>query len=86
MDDDDLVDAHIDMETNDEESEEIYQIEESKEDDLDSDKSETDGRDQRENPELLKRIYSSKKEMMMILLILILIWRQIMKNLRKYIR
>ena len=35
-------------------------IEESKEDDLESEKSETDEIDQRENPELLKRIDSEK--------------------------
>ena len=60
----------------DEESEEIYQIEESKEDDLESEKSETDEIYQVEDPELLKRIDSKKKEMMMILLILVLIWRK----------
>ena len=38
------------METNDEESEEIDYIEEIKEDVLESDKSETDDRGQRENP------------------------------------
>ena len=64
----------------DEEYDEIYQIEESKEDDLESYKSETDERDQIENIELLKIIYI-KQDMMMILLILILIWRQMMKNI-----
>ena len=77
MDDYDLVDNDIDLEKNDEESDEIDQIEESKEDDLESDKSETDERDQIENPELLISIDIQKKEIMMILLIMILIWRQI---------
>ena len=49
------------METNDEEYEEIYQTEERKENYLESDKSETDERDQIENPELLKRIDSKKR-------------------------
>ena len=44
---DDIVDTDIDRETDDEESEEIYRIEESKEDNLESDKSETDERYQR---------------------------------------
>ena len=44
-----------------EESEEIYQIEERKEDDLESDKSETDERDQIENPELLDIYYGFNK-------------------------
>ena len=47
VDDGDLVDTDIDRETNDEEYEEIDQIEESKEDDLESDKLDTDERDQR---------------------------------------
>ena len=42
-------------------SEEIYQMEESKENDLESDKSETDERYLIENPELLKIIDSQKK-------------------------
>ena len=58
---DDLVDTDIDLETNDEESEEIDQIEESKEYDLESDKTETDERDQIKNPELIKRIDSQKR-------------------------
>ena len=45
----------------DEESEEMDQIEESKEDDLVSDKSETDERYQIENPELIKSFYGPKK-------------------------
>ena len=46
-DDDNLVDTDIDQETNDDEPEEIYQTEERKEDNLESDKSETDERYQR---------------------------------------
>ena len=60
--------------------------EKNKEDDLESDKSETDERYQIEITELLKRIDILKKQMMMIQLILILIWIKIMKNLRKYIK
>ena len=41
-DDDDLVDTDIDRETNDEESEETYQIQKNKEDNFESDKSETE--------------------------------------------
>ena len=63
----------------------MYWIEEIKEDNLESDKSETDEIDQRENTELLKSIDIPKKDMMTILLIMILIERQIMKNQRKYI-
>ena len=54
--DDYLVDTDIDRETNDEESEEIDRIKESKKDNLELDKSETDERYQREHPELLKII------------------------------
>ena len=61
----------------DEEYEEMYQINEKEQDDLESEKSETDERDQIEISELLKRVDSQKKETMMILLILILIWRQL---------
>ena len=60
-DDDDFVDPDIGLETNYEESGEIYKIEESKEDYLESEYSETDERDQIENPELLKRIDSQKQ-------------------------
>ena len=52
---------------------------------LESDKSETYLRYQRENKEVLKSTETPKKQMMMIQLILILIKRQIMKNQRKYI-
>ena len=48
----------------DEESEEIYRIK--KQDDLESDKSETDERYQIKIPELLKSIDIQKKEMMII--------------------
>ena len=61
----------------------MYQINEKEQDDLESEKSETDERYQIEIPELLKRIDNKKKEIIMILLILVLIWRQIMMNLRK---
>ena len=53
-DDDDLVDTDTDRETNNEESEEMYWIEESQKKDLESDKSETDKIYQRKHPELLK--------------------------------
>ena len=46
-DDNDLVDNDIDWDTNDEELEGKYQIEESKEYNSESDQSETDERDQR---------------------------------------
>ena len=59
-DDDDLVDTGIDRETNDEESEEIDRIEESKENNLESDQPKTYERDQRENPEILKRFNIQK--------------------------
>ena len=75
-DDDDLVDTDIDRKTNDDESEEIYQIEEIKENNLQSDKPQTDERDKREHPEILKLFYIKKQEMMMTLLILISIWRK----------
>ena len=65
-DDYDLVDTDTDRETNNEESEEIYRIEESKKKYLESDKSETDEIDQIEISDLLKRIDIQKKEMMMI--------------------
>ena len=48
-DDHDLVFTDIDRETNDEEYEEIDRIEESKADNLESNKSETDERYQRKN-------------------------------------
>ena len=64
------------MKTYDEESKEICQTEEIKEDDLESEKSETDKRDQTENLEWLKMINSQKKERMAILLIPILICRK----------
>ena len=54
-DDDDLVDTDIYREINYEESEERDQIKERKEDNLESDKSETDVRAQRENQELDKK-------------------------------
>ena len=59
-DDDDLVDTDTDRETNNEESEEIYRIEESKKYHLESDRSETNERDQRKHPELLILIGSQK--------------------------
>ena len=49
-DDDDIVDTDTDRETNNEQSEEIYRIEESKTNNLESDKSETDERDKRKRP------------------------------------
>ena len=51
----------IDIEKNDEESEEKYHIEENKEDNLESDKSGSDERYQRENQELFKNMDSQKK-------------------------
>ena len=64
------------------ESEEIDKINRKEQDGSESDKSETDERDQIEIPGLLKRIDCQKKEMMMIYLILILIERKIMNNKR----
>ena len=60
----------------DRKSNERDQIREIKEDDFESEESETYERDQIENPESLKRIYSEKTEIIMILLILIFRWRQ----------
>ena len=60
----------------DEEYDERDQIGEIKEDYLEQEESETNERDQIENPESLKNIDSQKKERMMILLILTLHWRQ----------
>ena len=51
----------IDIEKNDEESEEKQHIEENKEDNLESDKSGSDERYQRENQELFKNMDSQKK-------------------------
>ena len=56
-DNDDLVDTDTDQETNNEESEDIYWIEESN---FFLDQSETDERHQRKHQELLKMIKSQK--------------------------
>ena len=60
MDGCDLVHTDINRETNDEESDEIYKIEERKEIISESNQSETDERDQRKHPEILKRFDSQK--------------------------
>ena len=73
-DDDDLVDTDTDQETNNEESEEMYWIEESKKIYLESGKSETDKIYQRKHPELLKILDSQKTGDMITLLLMILIW------------
>ena len=59
-DDYDPVDTAIDREITDEESEEKDWIEERKEDNLESDKSETDKRDQREIQNYLKGLIAGK--------------------------
>ena len=58
--DDDIVNTDTDQETNNEESKEIYRIEDSQENDLESDESETDERDHRKHPDLHKIIDSQK--------------------------
>ena len=73
-DDDDLVYTNTDRETNNEQSEEKYWIEKIKTNDLESDKSETDERYQRNFQNYSKVLIAKKQEMMMTLLLLILIW------------